>query len=120
MVFILYTKASFSTANKRDRAFSQVTNYLAQSGISGDLFVPAQIASVDTWAWKGWPNAMTVSLRFRTQANRDGLWGQLDTYLLQSNQAPTVSYGERFDQALDAPDPDADTTKYNFLSKAWP
>ena len=119
MIFILYVQVSFSTANKRDNALSQATNYLAQPGISDDLFVPAQISPWNG-AYKGWPNAMTVECRFRTQATRDDLWTQLDAFLTQSNRAPAKSLGERWDQMLDAPDPDADTTKYNDLLKSWP
>jgi hypothetical protein len=118
MIYILYAKARFSTAQKRDRALQQVTNYLAQPGISNDLFVPAQVAPYDA-AYKGWANALTAECRFRTQASRDTLWSQLDAYLSTSNQAPVESLGEKWDQKLDDPDPDADTTRYNYLTKTW-
>lgn len=118
MIYILYVKARFSTANKRDNAISQVTNYLAQPDIANDLFVPAQVAPFNA-PYKGWPNAMTVECRFRTQATRDDLWTTLDTFLSTSNRAPDESFGEHWDQMLDAPNPDADTTRYNYVSKTW-
>lgn len=118
MVFILYVKARFSTAQKRDKALQQVTSYLAQPSIADDLFVPAQVAPYDA-AYKGWANALTAECRFRTQATRDNLWTQLDAYLSTSNQAPVESFGEKWDQMLDAPNPDADTTRYNEFSKTW-
>lgn len=118
MIFIVFAQASFSSAAKRDNAFQQVTNYLAQPGITEDLFVPAQVAPYDG-AYKGWPNALVASCRFRTQATRDNLWNQLDAYLTQPNAAPVKSYGEHWDQMLDAPNPDEDTTRYNQVSKTW-
>jgi hypothetical protein len=118
MIYIIFTKARFSTANKRNQTANQVTNYLAQPGISNDFFVPAQVTSYDA-AYKGWANALSVMVRFRTQANRDNLWTQLDAFLSNSNQAPLESYGEKWDQMLDAPDPDLDTTRYNQFSKTW-
>lgn len=118
MIYIVYVKARFSTAQKRDNAIAQVTNYLAQPAISDDLFVPAQVAPYDA-PYKGWANALTVMCRFRTQATRDTLWNQLDAFLSQSARAPVESVGEKWDQALDAPDPDADTTRYNYVTKTW-
>lgn len=119
MIYIIYAKASFSTAQRRNNAYSVVTNYLAQPGISSDLFVPAQIASVDTWGYKGWPNALTAECRFRTQATRDNLWTQLIAGM-SGNNAPTKGFAERWDQLLDAANPDADTTMYNEASQSWP
>lgn len=119
MIYILYVKARFSTANKRDNALAQVTNYLAQPAIANDLFVPSQVAPYDA-PYKGWPNALTAECRFRTQQVRDDLWTQLDSFLTASNRAPVESYGEHWDQMLDAPNPDADTTRYNQFSKTWP
>lgn len=120
-VHILYVKASFSTSQKRDRAVQQVTNYIAANVNPGDLFIPAQIAPYDG-AYKGWPNAMTTELRFvdAALAKRDTLWNQLDAYLTSAANAPDKSLGERWDQKLDAANPDADTTKYNDLIKTWP
>jgi hypothetical protein len=118
VIFCLFVKARFSTAQRRDNAIAQVNNYLARPGIAGDLFIPAEVAAFDA-GYKGWANALTAQCRFRTQASRDDLWTQLDTYLSQANAAPVESYGERWDQLLDAPNPDADTTRYNFTSKTW-
>jgi hypothetical protein len=119
LIYIIYVKARFSTANKRDQALGRVTNYLAQPGISDDLFVPAQAAPYDA-AYKGWANALIAECRFRTQATRDNLWNDLDGYLSQQNGGPVESYGEHWDQKLDDPNPDADTTRYNQFSKTWP
>jgi hypothetical protein len=60
---------------------------------------------------------MTTELRFidAALAKRDTLWTQLDTYLSSAANAPDKSLGERWDQKLDAENPDADTTKYNYL-----
>jgi hypothetical protein len=80
--------------------------------------VPSQVAPYDR-PDKGWGNALTAQCRFRTQASRDNLWAQLDAYLTQPNAAPLESYGEHWDQMLDAPNPDADTTRYNQFSKTW-
>ena len=118
MIYIIYVQASFSTAAKRDGALSQVTNYLAQPGISNDLFVPSQVAPYDA-AYKGWPNSLIAECRFRTQATRDNLWDQVDAYLQQVNAKPVKSFGEHWDQMLDAPNPDDDTTRYNQFSKTW-
>ena len=95
MIYILYVQARFSTAQKRDRALSQATNYLAQPGISNDLFVPAQTAAFNA-PYKGWPNAMYAECRFRTQVTRDDLWAQLDSFLSTANQAPDHSTIARF------------------------
>jgi hypothetical protein len=46
VIYIVYVKARFSTAAKRNQALSQVTNYLAQPSIASDLFVPSQVARV--------------------------------------------------------------------------
>jgi hypothetical protein len=120
VIYILYVQARFSTAQKRDRALQQATtNYLAQPGISNDLFVPAQTAAFNA-PYKGWPNAMYVECRFITQAIRDNLWTQLDSYLTTANQAPDQAWGEHWDQMLDATDPDADTSRYNEFTKTWP
>lgn len=118
MIYIVYVKARFSTAAKRDQALAQVTNYLAQPAISNDLFVPAQVAPYDA-AYKGWANALTAECRFRTQSTRDTLWTNIDTFLTQSSRAPVESLGEKWDQKLDDPNPDADTTRYNYLTKTW-
>jgi hypothetical protein len=115
---MIYVKARFSTTNKRDQALAQITNYTARPGISADYFVPAQVASLDA-AYKGWGNALTAELRFRTQSNRDDLWTQMDAFLSTSARAPVESLGEKWDSQLDAPDPDADTTRYNYLVKNW-
>jgi hypothetical protein len=119
MIYIIYVKARFSTSQKRDRALQQVTDYLAQPGIADDLFVPAQVYPLNQ-GYKGWANALTAECRFRTEAVRDNLWTSLDTFLSTGNQAPVESYGEHFDQMLDAPNPDADTTRYNPVVKTWP
>jgi hypothetical protein len=119
MVYILYVKARFSTAQKRDNALTRVTNYLAQPSIADDLFVsPAAVAPFDA-PYKGWDHALSAQCRFRTQASRDDLWNDMDTYLSTANNAPLESYGEKWDQMLDAPNPDADTTRYNQFSKTW-
>lgn len=118
MIYIVYFKARFSTAAKRDSALQRVTNYLAQPGISNDLFVPSQVAALDA-GYKGWANALTAECRFRTQSVRDTLWSDTDTFLSQPNAAPVESYGEHWDQMLDAPNPDEDTTRYNQFSKSW-
>lgn len=118
MIFIVYLKARFSSVAKRDNALLQVTNYLAQPAITADLFVPSQVAPFDG-AYKGWPNALTAECRFRTQASRDQLWDNMDAYLSQPNAAPTGSLGEKWDQMLDAPNPDADTTRYSYFTKTW-
>jgi hypothetical protein len=118
MIYIVYFKARFSTATKRDNALAQVTSYLAQPTISNDLFVPSQVAPYDA-AYKGWANALTAECRFRTQASRDDLWTQVDAFLSTSARAPVESLGEKWDQALDAPNPDADTTRYNYVTKTW-
>jgi hypothetical protein len=119
MIYIIYTKARFSTAARRDRALQQVTTYLAQPGITDDLFVPSQVAPFDA-PYKGWAFAMTAECRFRTQASRDNLWSQLDAYLTTAANAPVESFGEHWDQQLDAPNPDADTSRYNEFFKTWP
>jgi hypothetical protein len=119
VIYIVYVKARFSSAQKRNTALGRVTNYLAQPAIASDLFVPSQVAAYDA-AYKGWPNALTAECRFRTQAARDDLWSDLDTFLGQPNAAPVESLGERWDQMLDAPDPDADTTRYNYVTAHWP
>lgn len=118
MIYILYARASFSTAAKRDGAIQQVTNYLDQPNIASDLIVPAQVAPYDA-TYKGWPNSLVAECRFRTQQNRDDLWAQLDTYLSQPNAKPVKSIGEHWDQKLDDPNPDADTTRYNSVTKTW-
>jgi hypothetical protein len=118
MIFIIYVKARFSTPQKRDRALQQVTDYLAQPAIVADLFVPAAAAALNA-GYKGWANALVAECRFRTQASRDNLWTQLDTFLSTAANAPVESYGEFWDQMLDAPNPDADTTRYNQTSKTW-
>jgi hypothetical protein len=119
MIYIIYTKARFSTAARRDRALQQVTTYLAQPGITDDLFVLSQVAPFDA-PYKGWAFAMTAECRFRTQASRDNLWSQLDAYLTTAANAPVESFGEHWDQQLDAPNPDADTSRYNEFFKTWP
>jgi hypothetical protein len=119
MIYIIYAQARFSNTSKRDKALQQVTDYLAQPGITGDLFVPSQVAPFDA-PYKGWAFAMIASCRFRTQASRDNLWAQLDSYLTTAANAPIESFGEHWDQMLDAPNPDADTTRYNQFSKTWP
>jgi hypothetical protein len=118
MIYNTYFKARFSTVAKRNAALTRVNNYIAAQAIFDDLFVPAQVAALDA-GYKGWANAITVECRFRTQANRDQLWTDIDTYLSQASSAPVESYGEKWDQMLDAPNPDADTTRYNFVSKTW-
>jgi hypothetical protein len=118
MIYILYVKARFSTPAKRDGAVANITAYIANQAIFDDLIVPAQVHPLNQ-AYKGWGNALTCECRFRTQANRDTLWDRIDTYLSTSNQAPIESFGEKWDQKIDDPNPDADTTRYNYLSKIW-
>jgi hypothetical protein len=119
-VHIIYLKARFSTAVKRDRALQQVNTYVTNNVNPGDLFTAPQIAAYDA-AYKGWPSALTAELRFVDAAGvkRDTLWTQLDAYLSTAANAPVESYGEKWDQELDAANPDADTARYLFVSKIW-
>jgi hypothetical protein len=57
--------------------------------------------------------------RFHTQTTRDQLWSDVDALLIQPNAAPAESFGETWDQKLDDPNPDADTARYNYVSKTW-
>lgn len=118
MIYCIYTKASFSTATRRDNVYGIVTTYLARPAIASDMFVDPQIASVD-WGYKGWPNALTVAVRCRTQQTRDDLWTQL-VGAMTGTGAPNLGYAEKWDQQLDAPNPDADTTRYNLTTQSWP
>lgn len=118
MVSIIYIKARFSTVTKRGNALTAVNNWISVHVAPEDLFVPAQVAPLNG-GYKGWPNAITVELRFKTATPRDDLWTTLDTFLTSAPNAPDESFGEKWDQLLDAPDPDADTSRYNELSKTW-
>lgn len=118
MIFILYIRARFSTAARRDRAITQVNNYVAANVPAEMEFTAPNVTAYDA-AYKGWPNAMVVELHLTDQATRDGLWTTLDAFLSTASNAPSESFGEKWDQLLDAPDPDADTTRYNELSKTW-
>jgi hypothetical protein len=119
LIYIIYVKARFSTAAKRDGAIANITTYVNNQAIFDDLLVPAQVYPLNQ-AYKGWGNALTAECRFHQQVNRDTLWNNVDAYLSTSNQAPVESFGEKWDQRIDDPDPDADTTRYNYLSKTWP
>jgi hypothetical protein len=119
VIYILYAKASFSTPQRRNNAFNSVTSYLAQPGFVEDMFIPANVQSVDSWGYKGWPNALLVEVRCRTQSVRDNLWTTLLNAMTGQN-APNPGFAEHWDQLLDAPNPDADTTRYNQTTQTWP
>jgi hypothetical protein len=119
VIYCLYAKASFANATRRNNAFAIVTNWLARPEVTANLFVDPEIASVDDWGYKGWPNALTCTVRCRTQSLRDDLWTQLIAGMTGTG-APNLGYAEHWDQMLDAPNPDADTTRYNFASQSWP
>ena len=127
MIYHIEVSVGAPTQQKQTSWVNFVRSYMAQ--FEADLYPDGTKATAcanpfnAAYKWgPDWQFGVGFGARFHTQANRDGLWNQLDAQLGTGNQGPNqgstrAGYARRYDIGVDQ-DP-IDYTIQNFLERVW-